>query len=167
MQALDLSTLRILVVEDAAFMRTILRGMLVGLGVRNIIEANDGAEGLERARAHRPDIIVLDEHMPILDGVEMLRLIRRPGSFDPYIPIIMMTAETSARRVLAIRDAGATEIVRKPVSAKVLYDRIYNVIKHPRPFVRSETYFGPARRGIDAIDRGDEKPQVAELYDLE
>jgi CheY-like chemotaxis protein len=146
MQPLDLSTLRVLLVEDAPFMRTILRGILVGLGVRNLIEASDGADGLEQARAHRPDIILLDEHMPVLDGMEMLRLIRKPDSFDPYVPIIVMTAEATRAKVLQIRDAGATEIVRKPLSAKVLYERIYNIIKNPRPFVKGKGYFGPDRR---------------------
>jgi two-component system, chemotaxis family, chemotaxis protein CheY len=44
------------------------------------------------------------------------------------------------------RDAGVTEFLAKPISAKALYNRILNVVAHPRPFIRTKTYFGPDRR---------------------
>jgi two-component system, chemotaxis family, chemotaxis protein CheY len=163
MDTLDLSNLRVLIVEDAPFMRSILRTMLIGFGVRQVLDASDGADGLEQAQAHRPDIIVLDWEMPVLDGLEMLRLIRQPKSFDPYVPIIMLTGHTARSRIITLRDAGATEVVCKPLSAKALYDRIYNVIKNPRPFVKAKGYFGPDRRrfvnpGFNGDDRRSEEP---------
>jgi len=74
-------------------------------------------------------------------------MIRQPdANTNPYVPIIMITGHTEKKRVLAARDAGITEILVKPISAKALYQRIVNVILNPRPFVRTKNYFGPDRR---------------------
>jgi two-component system chemotaxis response regulator CheY len=62
------------------------------------------------------------------------------------VPIIMITGHTEKNRVTAARDSGITEFLAKPISAKALYQRIVNVIAHPRPFIKTKTYFGPDRR---------------------
>ena len=61
-------------------------------------------------------------------------------------PIIMVTGHTEKARVTAARDAGITEFLAKPISAKGLYQRILNVVANPRPFIKTKTYFGPDRR---------------------
>ena len=58
----------------------------------------------------------------------------------------MLTGHSERARVMAARDAGVTEFLTKPISAKGLYQRIVNVVFNPRPFIRTETYFGPDRR---------------------
>jgi DNA-binding response OmpR family regulator len=58
----------------------------------------------------------------------------------------MLTGYTERTRVTAARDAGITEFLAKPVSAKGLYQRIFSVVAHPRPFIKTATYFGPERR---------------------
>jgi DNA-binding response OmpR family regulator len=58
----------------------------------------------------------------------------------------MLTGHSEKRRVVAARDAGVTEFLVKPLSARALYERIVNVVVNPRPFVRTKTYFGPDRR---------------------
>ena len=83
---LDLSSLTFLVVEDSAYMRTILRTMLQGFGARRIVEAEDGASGLEAMDRANPDILILDWVMPILDGADMVRMIRVPSNPFAYIP---------------------------------------------------------------------------------
>jgi DNA-binding response OmpR family regulator len=62
------------------------------------------------------------------------------------VPIIMMTGHTERTRVTAARDAGITEFLAKPISAKGLYQRVYSVVAQPRPFIKTATYFGPERR---------------------
>ena len=74
--SLDLASLTFLLVEDSAYMRTILRTMLQGFGARRIVEAEDGASGLEAMERANPDILILDWVMPILDGADMVRMIR-------------------------------------------------------------------------------------------
>jgi DNA-binding response OmpR family regulator len=58
----------------------------------------------------------------------------------------MLTGHSEKRRVTAARDAGVTEFLAKPISAKGLYERIVNVVASPRPFIKTATYFGPDRR---------------------
>ena len=107
---LDLSSLTFLVVEDSAYMRTILRTMLQGFGARRIVEAEDGASGLEAMDRANPDILILDWVMPILDGADMVRMIRNPQNPFAYVPVIMVTAHTERSRILEARKLGIHEI---------------------------------------------------------
>ena len=82
-----------------------------------------------------------------MDGVEFTRQVRRaPDSRNPYLPIIMMTGHSARSRVEEARDAGVTEFIVKPVTAKTLLNRIYAVVYKPRPFLHTDSYFGPDRR---------------------
>ena len=114
---LDLSSLTFLVVEDSAYMRTILRTMLQGFGARRIVEAEDGASGLEAMDRANPDILILDWVMPILDGADMVRMIRVPSNPFAYIPIIMVTGHTERSRIIEARRLGIHELLCKPISA--------------------------------------------------
>ncbi len=124
-----------------------LRTLLHGFGTREVYEAEDGAAGLEAFTHYMPDIILADWVMPIFDGLELTQMIRQPGAnANPYVPIIMLTGHSDKKRVVGARDAGVTEFLAKPISAKSLYERILNVVANPRPFIKSKTYFGPDRR---------------------
>ncbi|MGD9867282.1 MAG: response regulator [Hyphomicrobiales bacterium] len=139
--------LRFVVVDDNAHMRRIVRTLLRAFGSREIYESEDGASGLEAVEAYSPDILITDIKMPIFDGIELTRMIRNPeGCKHPFLPIIILTAYSEKKHVLAARDAGATEFLCKPVSATALYRRIQNIVENPRDFVRTKTYFGPDRR---------------------
>lgn len=147
MVRIDFNRLRFLLVDDNAYMRRILRTLLHGFGAREVYEAEDGAAALEAFSHHVPDIIIADWVMPIIDGLELTQMIRQPGAnANPYVSIIMLTGHSERRKVVAARDAGVTEFLTKPVSAKALYQRVMNVIANPRPFIKTETYFGPDRR---------------------
>ena len=139
--------LRFVVVDDNTHMRRIVRTLLRAFGSRDIYEAEDGASGLEAVEAFSPDILIADIKMPIFDGIELTRMIRNPdGCKHPFLPIILLTAYSERKHVIAARDAGATEFLCKPVSANALFKRIENVIENPRPFIRTKHYFGPDRR---------------------
>ena len=147
MVRIDFTRLRFLVIDDNAHMRRIVRTLLNGFGVREIREAEDGTVGLEAFTQFAPDIVITDWAMPIFNGIELTEMIRQPGAnANPYVPIIMLTAHTEKARVIAARDAGVTEFLAKPISAKELYRRILSIIINPRPFIKTETYFGPDRR---------------------
>ena len=110
-------------------------------------EAEDGAAGLEAFTQYGPDIVITDWVMPIFDGLEVTQMIRQPGAnANPYVPIIMLTGHSEKKRVISARDAGVTEFLAKPISAKSLYQRILNVVVNPRPFIKTKNYFGPDRR---------------------
>lgn len=147
MLRIDFNRLRFLVIDDNAHMRRIVRTLLHGFGAREVYEAEDGASGLEAFTHYMPDIILADWAMPVFDGLELAQMIRQPGAnSNPYVPIIMLTGHSEKKRVTAARDAGVTEFMAKPISAKSLYQRILNVVANPRPFIKTKDYFGPDRR---------------------
>jgi two-component system, chemotaxis family, chemotaxis protein CheY len=147
MVRIEFNRLRFLVIDDNAHMRRMLRTLLHGFGAREVHEAEDGAAGLEAFTHHMPDIVITDWAMPIFDGLELTQMIRQPGAnANPYVSIIMLTGHSEKKRVVSARDAGVTEFLAKPISAKGLYQRIVNVVANPRPFIKTKTYFGPDRR---------------------
>jgi len=144
----NLSNIHFLLVEHNAYTRKLLKLILNAFRCRNIREAETGVEALEILQdLYRPDIIITDWQMPVMDGIELVRILRRgEAGSDPFVPIIMVTAHTDKGHILMARDSGVNEILAMPVSPKMLYGRIARVIEHPRPFVRSKLYFGPDRR---------------------
>jgi len=145
-----------LVVDDNAFMRTIIRRILASLEAKEVKEAEDGADALKFLRLYSPDIIISDWVMDPIDGIEMTRMIRNNSdSKNPFIPIIMLTAHSEFSRITEARDAGVNEFVIKPVSVKSLFSRIQAVIERPRAYVKVGNYFGPDRRRkqVDVHDK--------------
>jgi two-component system chemotaxis response regulator CheY len=143
----SLANLRVLVVDDNRNMRTIVMALLKALGIEHLRAAQDGGQALMVLDDWNADLAIVDFRMDPMDGVEFTRKVRSdPESPNPYLPIIMLTGYADKVRVLEARDAGITEIVAKPVTAKALFARLNAAILNPRPFIRTETYFGPDRR---------------------
>jgi len=139
--------LKILLVDDNHHMRVLLTEILRAIGVREVYEANDGAEGLQLMRTHQIDIVMTDLAMQPLDGIDFVRLLRNSSdSPNPMCPVIMITGHSTHKRVNEARDVGVTEFLSKPVTARGVLERIGRVVESPRPFVRTESYFGPDRR---------------------
>ena len=145
----SLAALQILLIDDNPHMRAIASAVLKSAGIRKVVEAGDGGTGLQMLRDHAIDLAIVDYNMFPLDGVEFTRLVRNsPDSANPYLPIIMMTGHSGKQRDYEARDAGVTEFLAKPITAKADLDRIQSVIWKPRPFVKTEGYFGPDRRRV-------------------
>jgi len=145
--------LKILLVDDNHHMRVLLTEILRAIGIRDVFEANDGAEALQIMRAYSIDIVMTDLAMAPLDGIDFVRLVRNsPESPNPMIPIVMITGHSTMRRVEEARDVGVTEFLSKPVTARGVIERITRVVERARPFVRSGQYFGPDRRRRDDPD---------------
>src|ERR1700693_3480369 len=84
--------LDILIGDGNAYMRRLTRTMLMNLGAKSVTEAADGLAALEAIRTCDPDVMLLDWHMPMLSGIEVVRIVRSPGVFPrPNLPIIMLT----------------------------------------------------------------------------
>jgi CheY-like chemotaxis protein len=141
--------LRVLVVDDNAFVRKIVRSLLTNIGVKRVYEAADGIAGLEQIRAVAPDVVVLDWEMPLLNGAELVRIVRSPGVFPtPDIPIIMLTAHGDRSRIVEAVRIGVNEFLCKPVSAKALTDRLTSIFAKPRANVQLGDYHGPEPRKL-------------------
>jgi two-component system, chemotaxis family, chemotaxis protein CheY len=140
-------SLTVLIIDDNQYMRKVVRNLLVNIGVKNIHEAVDGIAGLECIRAVSPDIVILDWEMPLLNGAELVRLVRSPGTFPvPDVPIIMLTGHVQRWRVVEAANLGVNEFLAKPVSGKALLDRMVAILTKPRPMVRLGDYYGPEPR---------------------
>jgi CheY-like chemotaxis protein len=139
--------LRILLVDDNHYMRVLLAEILRAIGVKDIYEANDGAEALQAMRNHSVDIVMTDLSMQPLDGIDFVRLLRNsPDSPNPMVPVIMITGHSTLARVAEARDAGVNEFLAKPLAARGVIERLSQVVENPRAFVRTQDYFGPDRR---------------------
>ncbi len=147
MDTYNLERLNFLVVDDNSYMRFLVGSVLRALGARHIEEATDGADAYARLGTYAADVVICNWQMSPMDGLEFVRLLRTDtNSPNPFVPVIMLTAHTEAKRVVEARDAGVSEILAKPFSAHQLYSRIRAIIEHPRPFIRAQTYVGPDRR---------------------
>lgn len=110
---------KILVVEDTEDNRQILRDLL-GMAGYEMVEAYDGAEGVAKASEHKPDLILMDIQMPVMDGYEASRAIRALKTEARNVPIIALTAnalEGDRERCLA---AGMNDYLTKPLKRERL-----------------------------------------------
>ncbi len=140
-------SLGVLVVDDNQFMRKVVRNLLVNIGIKKIFEAGDGIAALEAIRTVQPDLVILDWEMPMLNGPELVKIVRSPGVFPtPDLPIIMLSAHGERWRVVEAVRLGVNEYMVKPVSANGLLDRIVSIIAKPRPIVQLGDYYGPEPR---------------------
>lgn len=147
MNGFDGRDLKILLVEDNEHFRRLVKTILHAVNVRDVAEASDGKEALELLKTFSADVCVTDWRMEGMDGMTFVRAVRNaPDSPNPFLPIIMCTGYTETTLVLEARDAGVTEFLAKPISARSLLMRLLAIIRNPRPFVRTSTYFGPDRR---------------------
>ncbi len=162
--AYDFDRLTVLIVDDCHNMRELLRILLNAYGFTDIHAAKNGKAGLKALSKIEPDFIICDYNMAPMNGIEFIQAVRKKrGSRNRYVPIIMVTGHTEMSKILAARQAGATEFLAKPVSPKSLYDRIEMVIERPRDFVETGTFFGPDRRR-STLDEwaGEDKRRVTE-----
>lgn len=103
----------ILIADDNASGRDLLRTVLEGCGYR-AIEAADGGQAIEQAREYHPDLILLDLHMPDTDGFAVLRQLRSEAAFAAT-PIVALTASAMPQDREKVLSAGFTEFLSKPI----------------------------------------------------
>ena len=147
MSGAGFESLKALIVEDNAHMRSLLRALLNSIGIKEIAEAAHGQAAIDSLRERKSDLVLSDMAMKPMDGLEFTRHVRNhEHSPNPFVPIIMITGHTEKHQVEAARDAGVTEFLVKPITAQSLFSRIAEIVERPRAFVRCEHYFGPDRR---------------------
>ncbi|MGH6739856.1 MAG: response regulator [Bradyrhizobium sp.] len=137
----------VLVADSNAFTRRLTRSMLGNLGCKSIYEASDGLATIDAIRTVNPDAVILDWDLPVLDGREVMRIVRTPGEFSkPNVPIIMLTDLGLRSRVTTAIRLGVHEFLVKPISPKTLQQRLLGIVLKPRPMVRAGTYYIPMPR---------------------
>ncbi len=117
------ANMKILVVDDFATMRKIIRNLLKELGYGNTDEAEDGARALEKLEEGGFNFVITDWNMPNMPGIELLKAIRQTDGIKD-MPVLMVTAEAEKEKVVAAVQARVNNYVVKPFTAAVLKEKI-------------------------------------------
>ena len=113
--------MKVLVADDSGVMRKIIVRSLNAVGVTDIVEASDGADGWEKLQAEPVDLVLTDWNMPNVSGLEFLKKIRASGS---EVPVIMVTTEAEKSKVIEAIQAGVTDYLCKPFEADDLREKL-------------------------------------------
>lgn len=141
-----LGPFKILVAEPNPLMRKVTRNILMLLGARRVIDVASLREAAAYIEHGDIDFVLAEWYLEGACGVDLVRWVRHIASDTKFTPIIMVTSQTRVQYIVIARNAGVTEVVAKPFSAKSLIARIREVVERPRNFVRIGEYFGPDRR---------------------
>lgn len=117
---------KILVVDDSDVIRYSIRELLQDTGIK-VITCIDGMEGIKKAAEEHPDLILLDIMMPNLDGLKMLQVIKLLDNLKK-IPVLVISANTNKSNVLTAMEAGAENVISKPVSKNQLFEEMVNIL---------------------------------------
>ena len=120
--------MKIMVVDDFATMRRIVKGALKQLGFKNILEAEDGSAALQELKKETVGLIVSDWNMPKMTGLELLKAVRGDETLKG-VPFIMVTAEGQKENIVEAVKAGVSNYVMKPFSPETLKEKIDKVFR--------------------------------------
>ncbi len=116
---------KILVVDDAAFMRMMIKDNLKKAGYTDFVEAGDGEDAIAKFKEHRPDMVLLDITMPIKDGIQALQAIKAE---DPSAKVVMCSAMGQEGMVVEAIKLGALDFIVKPFKPDRLVQTVKNVL---------------------------------------
>lgn len=120
----------ILIVEDEAHTRTVIKSLLRQIGIRSIIEAAEGKAGLDEVLRSRPHLVFCDVHMTPVDGLAFLRLLRQSKvEFMRRTPVVFLTADAQRDTVMFAKEHQVNGYLVKPVSLGDLKSRLDAILK--------------------------------------
>jgi two-component system chemotaxis response regulator CheY len=118
---------KILIVDDFATMRKVIRNLLKQIGFENIAEAEDGEMALKELKSQNISFVISDWNMPNMTGLELLKAVRADSALHKT-PFLMVTAEALQDNVLQAVKAGVDNYIVKPFTAEVLNEKISEII---------------------------------------
>ncbi len=121
-------SIKILVVDDFATMRKVIRNLLKQSGYENIVEAEDGVNALKILKSQKIDFIVSDWNMPNMSGLELLKAVRADEDLK-ILPFLMVTAEALQENVVAAVKAGVSNYIVKPFTSETLDEKIKKIME--------------------------------------
>jgi CheY-like chemotaxis protein len=147
-----------MVVDDSSFSLDLTCNALLGFGIQTRYACHGALEAMDILQDQNVDLILVDCDMPGMDGIELVRWLRR-SDLDPnaYAPVIMTAGHLNRGRLNAARDCGANFVITKPFSATTLLERVIWVARDGRPFLEVGDYKGPDRRFRDMPPPGEER----------
>ncbi|MCS7213214.1 MAG: response regulator [Candidatus Calescibacterium sp.] len=120
--------IKILVVDDTPMIRNIIKDILMKLGYNNIKDAENGIHALQKLREEKFDLVFLDWNMPGMQGIDVLREIRKTDVYK-NTPVIMVTAEAEKEKVITAIKEGVSDYIVKPFKPSTLKDKIESIWK--------------------------------------
>ncbi len=120
------TNMKVLVVDDFATMRRIVKNILTQLGYKNIIEADDGTTALDILKQEKIDLIISDWNMPKMTGLDLLKAVRADSGMADT-PFIMVTAEAQQDNIILAVKAKVSQYIVKPFTAETLGEKIDKV----------------------------------------
>ncbi len=122
------TSIKVLIVDDFATMRRILKNILKQLGFKNLVEADDGTTAWEVLESQEIDLIISDWNMPKMTGLELLKKVRASDKYKTR-PFLMVTAEAQKQNVIEAVQAGVSNYVVKPFTAEAISDKLSKILK--------------------------------------
>nr|WP_320015909.1 response regulator [uncultured Desulfobacter sp.] len=122
------TSIKILIIDDFATMRRILKNILKQLGFKNLVEADDGTTALDVLESQKIDLIISDWNMPKMTGLELLKKVRASTEYKKT-PFLMVTAEAQKQNVIEAVQAGVSNYVVKPFTAEAISDKLKKILK--------------------------------------
>jgi two-component system chemotaxis response regulator CheY len=119
--------MNILVVDDSSTMRRIVSNALNNIGYNNITLAEDGSDALKKIKATQFDAIMTDWNMPKMDGLSLVREVRKMPNYQE-VPIVMITTEGGKREVITAIKEGVNNYIVKPFTAQTLKNKLEDII---------------------------------------
>lgn len=164
--AYNFKNVRVLIIESSPELFDLFRSVLKLFTVleRNIDSAYSAEEGFKKFADGNHDLVIVDWMQTPDKGIELTRKIRMSDrSPNPFVPIIMTAGSGHENRVTRARDAGVSEYLVKPFTAKTLAKKIERIVENPRQFVVSDGFVGPDRRtGRGGYEGAERRQQTAE-----
>jgi CheY-like chemotaxis protein len=144
---LNFKSVTTLVVDRDRYTRSLICQMLRGFGVGRIESVDTGAAAQDYIRENFVDLCIIEASLPDMSGAELIHWVRREMK-EParFMPILVLTGYTQQKLISESRDAGSNLVVKKPVSAQVLFDRVGWIAKTPRAYIETSDFVGPDRR---------------------
>ena len=119
---------KILLVDDAAFMRKVIKDTLSKAGYTDLYEAVDGADAVEKYNSLKPDLVLMDITMPNMDGLEALKAIR---AADPGANVVMCSAMGQETMVIDAIRSGAKDFIVKPFKPERVLKTVTSIVGEP------------------------------------
>lgn len=159
------SSITVAIADPDSRMAQLVKRVLTSLGCKHIFTTRDGQQMIELMQEEPVDLIITEWDMSPMNGIDLSMFLRRsPESPNRMVPIIMLTSKNEHEDIRQARDAGISEYLIKPFSAKTLMERMYAVVEEPRSLIIAPSFVGPDRRRISSLTLPDDVKESRPFY---
>ena len=154
----ELSALRVLIIDENGHGISLLRSILVQLGVKDTVALRNTEDALKVMRETKFDVVFVDDLATPLPPVAFVKALRRDlVTQDVTVPVVLVSGGASRTQIETARDSGANDFIAKPVSVETVERKLRSLLLEPQAFVAARTFLGPDRRRGSAERRGERR----------